>query len=591
MTKPRNISYDDLFGLIGEWSRKAFGIDFKYRDNQQKTICDIIYSWFNNAPNAVLSAPTGSGKSFIALSIAGVLSEYFDMTGYILVSDLSLIQQYEKDVFKYLPKWGVLRGQQTYTCNENGLPFSLGVCHLMGCKTYHDIESKFQHCVSDCTYIQEREKAISSPVLVCTYAFWLLQQNYVRPESLNPPFEKRDFVICDEGHKLQSIVQQFFSPTFKEDDLDKFKALATLSDTIGNDTIREVKKIRSAIQAETDNEKILEKLKSYVDAISEFGDEAERKKDGLGKKMKDGEALTKHEKTVLYNASFIKDHVTGFSDFVRAIELVGARYLVKNDSSQKDTIVFNCLDESYLMKKYFHDNCRYRMYMSATIGDPAIYAKDISINDADYRYFEMPSVFDYTNSPIFFVNEYKMSYKEKDYSLPYVVKMIEGILTMYKDYRGIIQTGSYAFAQFLLEHLSDNLKKRILIYNNSAEKNEELEKYKFSNNKVLIGPSLVEGLSLDDDLCRFQIIMKVPYPSLGDKFVSAKLNFNQNWYNTSTAISIMQGVGRGVRNEKDWCVTFILDGCFMQLINRVPSMFSEEFKKRIQLITSNTLIK
>ena len=107
---------------------------------------------------------------------------------------------------------------------------------------------------------------------------------------------------------------------------------------------------------------------------------------------------------------------------------------------------------------------------------------------------------------------------------------------------------------------------------------------------MLVGPSLVEGLSFDDDLCRFQIIMKVPYPSLADKFVAAKMKYDNQWYSNTTAISILQGVGRGVRNMSDWCVTFILDGCFLRLFQMSYKMFPPEFCQRIKVLDSNILL-
>ena len=84
--------------------------------------------------------------------------------------------------------------------------------------------------------------------------------------------------------------------------------------------------------------------------------------------------------------------------------------------------------------------------------------------------------------------------------------------------------------------------------------------------------------------------MKVPYPSLADKFISAKRDFNPQWYAETTSISVLQGVGRGVRNEKDWCVTFILDGCFNNLLSSCRNMFPQEFIDRMQIIPSSTLM-
>lgn len=579
---------EDLLRYVEEWSKEVYGPLFSYRPGQKEAVCDILYAWLHNADDIILDAPTGTGKSIIALSVAGVLNRYFHKEGYILISDLSLMEQYDRDLTKYFPSWALLKGQQNYTCSQNGLPFPSGVCQLNNCKTYGDIAQKYSECSNTCEYIQLRQRAISSPVLVCTYSFWLLQQNYVKPRLENPPFGDRDFIICDEAHKLQSIVQSHFSPKFGKEDFTKILAVKNAVDNTSAGDWKEYTDLRNEIFSETDNGKILKLLNKYCGLLSELVLRTDNIRREIAKTAKDIGHMGKEDQTILRACNFVDSHYETFMEYIDIIDNIGEYALVKNDS-EKDVITFNCLDESYLMTKYFRSNCGKRMYMSATIGDPDAFSHDVAIKDRKF-YLRMPSVFDYTMSPIFFVKEYELSYRKKDYSLPYIIRMIDGVLSMYKDYRGIIQTGSYAFAKTLKEGLSKENAKRLILYEDSASKNESLELYKCSNSRVLVGPSLVEGLSFDDDLCRFQIIMKVPYPSLADKFVSAKMNYDNQWYSNTTAISILQGVGRGVRNMTDWCVTFILDGCFLRLFQMSNKMFPPEFCQRIQVIDSNILL-
>ena len=227
--------------------------------------------------------------------------------------------------------------------------------------------------------------------------------------------------------------------------------------------------------------------------------------------------------------------------------------------------------------------------MSATIGSPESYAKNHAISN--YEYISIPSTFKFENSPIFYVPDYKMSYKEKEYSFPKVVDLISATVKMYAGKRGIIQTGSYKFAQDLYERVPSDVRRRMVLYNGSAEKNQSIEFFKNCKDKILVGPSLIEGLNFSDDLCRFQIIMKIPYPSLADKFVSRKKDISPKWYSDETAISILQGVGRGIRHENDWCVTFIFDGCFHYLAQSSWDMFSDDFKKRIQILNPNSILQ
>ena len=578
----------DILNYIDEWSASTYGPTFTYRPGQKEAVCDIIYAWLNNADDIILDAPTGTGKSIIALSVAGVLNKYYKKEGYILISDLSLMEQYDKDLEKYFPQWALLKGQQNYICNQNHLPFPSGVCQLNNCKSYGDIAQKYSECANTCEYIQLRQKAVAAPVLVCTYSFWLLQQNYVKRRVDNPPFDDRDFIICDEAHKLQSIVQSHFSPKFGKEDFTKILAVRNFINNESAGDWKEYSDIRNEIFRETDNEKILELLNEYCKLLRGLADKTEDARHEVVKMSKDIGRMTKEDQNILRACAFVDNHYETFLEYIDIIESIGSYALIKNDS-EKDIIVFNCLDESYLMNKYFRSNCAKRMYMSATIGDPEAFSHDVSIKNKKF-YLRMPSVFDYTMSPIFFVKDYELSYKKKEFSLPYIIKMIDYVLNMYKDYRGIIQTGSYAFSKMLKENLSPVNAKRIILYEDSASKNDSLDIYKSSNNRVLAGPSLVEGLSFDDDLCRFQIIMKVPYPSLADKFVSAKMNYDKQWYSNTTAISILQGVGRGVRNMKDWCVTFILDGCFLRLFQTSYRMFPPEFCQRIQVINANILL-
>ena len=78
---------------------------------------------------------------------------------------------------------------------------------------------------------------------------------------------------------------------------------------------------------------------------------------------------------------------------------------------------------------------------------------------------------------------------------------------------------------------------------------------------VLISPSLHLGLDLKDDLSRFQILVKVPYGNLGDRWIIARYNRpgGKEWYSWISALHLVQAYGRSVRSETDWAHTYVLD--------------------------------
>ena len=105
-----------------------------------------------------------------------------------------------------------------------------------------------------------------------------------------------------------------------------------------------------------------------------------------------------------------------------------------------------------------------------------------------------------------------------------MVNTLDKILEKNNKLNGIIHTASYANAIYIKEHTQH--KKRIIEYENSKEKELVLEMLSMSN-KVVMGPSLIEGIDLPDELSRLQVLFKIPYPSLGDKFINYKFTKKQ----------------------------------------------------------------
>ena len=113
-----------------------------------------------------------------------------------------------------------------------------------------------------------------------------------------------------------------------------------------------------------------------------------------------------------------------------------------------------------------------------------------------------------------------------------------------------------------------------------------MPQFKKSKNGVLIGPTLTEGIDLPDDYCRFIILMKIPYPNITSKIIKKKIELFPDWYNNTTSNIIIQSLGRGVRNENDYCTTYILDGCFTNLYQQTKEQYPKYIQDRIKIINS-----
>ena len=79
----------------------VFGKDFQFRQNQRQTI-ESICNYYLEDPEGtiILDAPTGTGKSIIAMWCSYLLKEMGNK-GYIVTSDKTLQSQYESDFMTY----------------------------------------------------------------------------------------------------------------------------------------------------------------------------------------------------------------------------------------------------------------------------------------------------------------------------------------------------------------------------------------------------------------------------------------------------------------------------------------------------------
>lgn len=552
----------------------------QFRPQQKEVIIDILEAYFEDPEGIyLLDAPTGSGKSIIAMLAADFLI-HKGKRGYILASDLVLHQQYVNDFRRMqLWNWGNVKGVDNYTCAVNGERFSVGDCKSKG-MSYQAAESL--PCFKHCGYLMARRKSIRSPLALLTYPYALIQRNYVEEKQTTPPFPKRDFVVCDEAHKILDIVQGHFSPLVSHDIYKKVERLSDGLFEIGlkrpKIDINRLERLVKDIYAEEDHDVLLTLLKEVEKILEGLVSSVGNIREIAGKEF--GEEDVPREWIKVFNLyDWCKDCHCKIEDYCDIIDQVGVSKMVKNPGEK--SIAFNCIDEYYLLGKHFFNQFGFKLLMTATVGNPTDFMKNHGIKNA--RYFKMDSHFKWDNSPIIYYPGKKMSARHLDDNFEWGVRTLSEILETHPEDSGIIHTGSYELGQRLWQALPKEIRKRVLLYKGSEEKDVMLKKMKKKRGTVLMGPSLLEGLNLIDDLSRFQVFMKVPYPHLGDKYVAAKLKFSQKWYNWKTSISVLQGTGRSIRTPDDWAVTYLVDGCFSDLFQAAGDQFPVEFRSRVKV--------
>lgn len=589
-----NISIEEIDNLItaaGKTLDKP-GRKFKFRKGQFEAIRKVIQCYQDGYNNVVIDAPTGTGKSIIAMIVSKVLNK-LGKSGYIVTSDLGLQNQYEED-FKYFKTgFGSVRGIDNYKCSLNGEIHSLGLCRSAGIKGKAKAEL---HCYNTCPYFVARNYAIEADTSLLNYSFHLLQQNYVNRENNGAngkgPFTKRDFIIFDEAHKIDTIVQNHFAPVISMASielLNDFRKISTEANNDCNYYIPILENLMKEILNEDNTDMyVFYKLKEFFDEYSAFSFHSVIYKEQILKLFQIKGGIKRgienykpnyEQNKIIKSIDRHADICCKLEDYINDIEKTTIRNVVRTygESETGKTITFKNIDESNLIRRTLLFKSKFKVYMSATFGEHRTYSNLIGMYGKT-KVIRLDNNFDFKKSPIYVSSKFDMSFKMKENFIIPQIKFIDNLLSYHDNERGIIHTVSYQFTQELLKNIKKN-KKRLITYKNSKEKEEALEKFKKTKGAVIIGPSMIEGVDLKDDLSRFQIFMKVPFPSLGDEFIKRKMKLHSDWYNWKTMINIQQGIGRSIRNENDYAVTYCLDKSFVRMFN--SSELPKSFKERI----------
>lgn len=496
------------------------------RQNQREVVEQILKA-FETKDFVILNAPVGFGKSAVAMAV----SNHFDES-YILTKQKSLQDQYTESFSNNKKELHTVYGKSNYKCKmAPTLTCDFGVCAYDRLTT----GGKVKTC-PDCEYYNARNNCFKHKFAVMNYDYFL---NITKTE--NELVSKSNLLVLDECHSLEEIIVNFCTLTLDKVELAKHR----FNFKMPNLNIADLNKIGWLREV-------------AIDAFRQKRDE-----------------LKKHIKSLGEGDRTLPKLISNYN-YVNGLHSTAEKLLQFNSDKQilvvhekEDSLTYKPLHCSEFAKDIIFKWGEKTLLMSATVFGSDVFTK--SLNIKDFEWIDMPSTFPKENSPKILRPSGKMSYKFKQQTLPNLTKNIADILDDHEGEKGIIHTVSYDVCEFICDKIGGNR----LIAPRGRDRDRQLREYMNDkdNDRVLISPSLNEGISLDGDLSRFAIICKVPYASLGDKWIAARLKESQNWYNVKTAQSIVQMCGRSIRSETDYAVTYFLDSDFVDFFKRNHSLF------------------
>jgi Rad3-related DNA helicase len=524
---------------------------------QQVDILKSAENYFKEGKKfVIISAPTGSGKSFIPATLAneagkcsaifkdlvdsyavyksdgmGGYSNEDEVNGqksfgcYALTITKTLQDQYT-ELFKECED---LKGKSNYTC-EVDPNFSVETAPCV------HVKSIKQECWKNnsCPYYSQRNRAVTSTLAALNYNMFF---------SLPDIVKRRKYIVCDEASELEDVLVKQFTCDLN------LKVLRA-----------------SEIKIPQFNDDV-GKIPGWINNVSgQIASNIDKFKEELKRS-----ASKSRENT-------LKLRVVYLSNVLHKLRIVldtwsDCEYLFDVD---KDTIKFYPLKVDKL-SKYLFDYGDRIILLSATIIDHKNFAKTLGIED--YGYIEVGSTFDPKNGPIFCSNKFKLSRYTLQKALPSIADMVQQICDSHKGQKGIIHTHTNEITMFL----KNKLRYGRYIFREAGTNNEQIlyQHLNTDDDSIIVSPSMTFGVDLKDDLARFQIIVKAPYPPLLNQRVKKLTEMDQKWYTNKMLSQLIQACGRGVRSKDDKCITYILDGKISEEIldnkSILPKYFIDRF--------------
>lgn len=400
-----------------------------------------------------------------------------------------------------------------------------------------------------CPYYEQKYSALLAKSSVWNYSayFQVLKYN----KKTYGKYLKKNIAIFDEAHKMEDQILQFVGIDITSNqiseckldiddyELSEVEMLITLLDDMASKYSMQLEEIEnSPTYTESDNERL--------------------------------DILTrKYERTAQQRVDLHTDKENYVINDPKKID------------SKFHSVSLAPLDISKYVKEFMITP--YQLFMSATINKDS-FCETTGIEPDEVAFVDAPySPFPAENRKIEFMEVGRINYNTpRDVEAKLYGTINEILSTLHPDEKGLILTSSRSWCSRIYQNLTASNQSRVQQCHstgneNGMTQNEVLEMHASSYNGVLLSSSLWEGVDLKDDLSRFQIIAKAPYPVLTEKRVVKKKEKHPLWYRSQTLTKLLQGFGRSIRNEDDKAVTYVLDSSVKSLLYTTKNMVPKSY--------------
>jgi Rad3-related DNA helicase len=530
------------------------------------------------------------GKSGIAFLLHERLREENPDHKTTIFCNQKLLQDQYADFLDDKDDIMVMKGKSNYECfNDPRVTVEDAPCqHGISCK-----DKDF------CEYWQRRKRLPYVPLLIINYHMVLslldTETGWTR---------KTDLSIYDESHSLADIITDYYKISVSNQEIPYYQKIWKLLEKVG--TEKEVIKYESFC-ARTDGSKgpiasLMDDLDAIMHGIASlrFEDPMDIVENLFMSKIsitttianllqQQPDFLMKN-KHLLSTVNSLLNRETNFCHKCQHWHDFRERVRYVPDFQRRDEIItysLTPLKVDTVVEPLLKTLSPKRQFMSATIF-PRVFMGYVGIKD-NYRHLQLPNNIPVENrqiimQPIASFNSFNLKQGEPEFED--LIGTLISLLEMHaeRDESGVIFTPSYNLSFLLkrsLEKAARQLDYTILINQAAEGRDSVIENFRNVNNKrrLLISPSFSEGINFEDDISRFQVVVKAPFRSLGDAFVKERMKVDKEWYELDCLIRVIQSLGRSCRHVNDFCISYVFDLNVLRLYQKyqrdVPQWFKD----------------
>jgi ATP-dependent DNA helicase DinG len=542
-------------------------LKYQPRKEQQECIDFIDSEYKKNKENKffLLNLPVGTGKSHLALMIADwYLKNVNSNAKFDVITNSKILQDQYVETYESIND---LKGKENYECSQ----------YSCSCAQGNEFNRLNKTSCEFCPHSGARDGYVSGRISLTNFYLYILFQLYMTKMMDN---RGGNVLIVDEAHDFDDVMSDFISIKitetvvkrlkFSNEDkiLKDLKKITNISGYIGflkelqGEIATTISDVERALSAEKRNVKSVKRENAVNKVLG-----------GKNSDIKLMQVITDLQQYQSKIEIFLKEYNENPNNWV--LESNYNEKTKQKELSLEPIWAFDYLDK-YVFSKY-----DMVFLMSGTILDKNLFCQLNGLDVEKAVYYSIESPFPVKNRPIYYMPLGKMSYKSKEETFKNYVPFINKILKKYQDKKGIIHTNSFELASWF----SRDIKDPRLIYHDSSNKDLILQEH-YANDKptVIVSPSMDTGVSFDDDKARFQVIAKVPYPSLASQKNKLRQKNNPDWYTWKTISGLIQMTGRAVRSNEDYADTIIIDGSFSDLLKYSGQYFPHWFQEAIKKV-------